>query len=129
MENRSTTKNVTIGDKTFQINKADARTGCWLFTFLGARQQEGGAILSGLGKCTRSEFDEIQTVALSKITILDNQNGNIFPIPLISPNGSFSDKSLETDSDTIMRLTTESILLDLVPFLVERGSNSQIQEK
>lgn len=128
MENRSTTKDVTIGDKTYQIKKADARTGCWLFTFLGARSGDG-AILSGLGKCTRSEFEEVQMIALSKITILDNQNGTVFPIPLVSPNGSFSDKSLESDSDTIMRLTTESLLFDLMPFLVERGSNSQTQEK
>lgn len=124
MENRAVTKNVTIEGREYQVTKVDARTACWLFTFMGARSGEG-AILSGLGKCTRQEFDEVQALALSKVFFLDEQGGNTFPITVIAPDGSFTDKRLASDAEAVMRLTTESLLFNLSPFLVERGSNSQ----
>ncbi len=127
MENRTSTKNVTIKDRVYQINKVDARTVCWLFSFLGARCGDG-AILTGLGRCTRQEFDDIQSMALSKIFWMDTKDGATFPTAVVGPSGAFSDPSLAEDAETVMRLTSDFLMFNLSPFFVDRGSNSQKQE-
>jgi hypothetical protein len=128
MEIRTSTKNVVIKDRTYQISKLDARTACWLFTFMGERSKDG-QILSGLGRCTRQEFTEVQGVLLGKVTHLDNQDGNVFPIAIIGPTGGFSVADLSEDAETVMRLTTESLMLSLSPFFIDRESSSQGQVK
>jgi hypothetical protein len=124
MENRILSKTTVVNGLTYQINKLDARSSCWLFTFISSRSVSEGAFLSVLGKCTRAEFDEIQTLALSKVLYLDSANGVTLPSVIISSTGAVVDPNLVNDAESLMRLTTESLLFSLSPFLVERGSSS-----
>jgi hypothetical protein len=123
MENRKTEKNINLGDKVYQIKKMDPRSACWLFSFLGTRA-EGGLILSALGKCSRIEFAEIQAMSLRQIYRLDSADGNVLPIAILSNDGSFSDPFLSDDAESVYKLTCESILFNLDPFLVVSGSKS-----
>lgn len=123
MEPREATKDVTIKGKVYQINKLDSRTGCWLFAVM-SEKSGAGEILSGLGKMSRKEFDEIQTLVLKQVFHLDNSNGNTFPIAVIMPTGSFIGDLVE-DTELAFRLTSESIIFNLKPFLVVAGSTSQ----
>lgn len=126
MASRETTKELTIDGKLYQLNKMDARTATWVFSFLGAKiEKEGGSILTGLGKCSRADFNEIQNMALKQIFFLDQKDGNTFPTPIIAPNGSFVDKELGSDADTVMQLTSQSLAFTLEPFFIVSGSNSQ----
>lgn len=128
MKNRSTTKNVTIEEKTYQVSKMDARSACWLFAFMASRSEKG-AILSALGRCTREEFNEIQAMALRGVFFLDNKDGNTFPIAIIAQNGLFVDPELASDPEAVFRLTSEAILFNIEPFLVESKSKSQSQKE
>ena len=128
MENRQAIKEVVIRDKKYQINKIDARTSCWLFSFLGSRTERGGAILSGLGKCSIAEFDEIHSLALKQVFWLDNQLGNTFPTSVITPSGTFTDPEVGADAGLVMQLMSESLMFQLSPFLVDRESNSPVPQ-
>ena len=116
MENRSNTKNVTINDKVYQLNKIDPRTICWLFGFM-AGKASGGLILTAFGNCTRAEFDEIQSIALRSIFYLDTKDGNTFPTAILSNGGMFTQKWLEEEPETVMKLTSDFVLFNLSPFL------------
>jgi hypothetical protein len=124
VDSRVTSKTVTFENVTYQINKIDARTGCWLFSFMGSRSS--GDVLSALGKCSRSEFLEIQDIALRAVYTLDVQDGNTFPIAVIAQTGAFVNPELAKDTETVFKLTCESLLFNLSPFLVAAGSNSQL---
>lgn len=123
MEPRESTKTVTLKDKIYQITKLDARTGCWLFAFMADRSGEG-QILSGLGKCTKAEFDNLQTLALRQVAHLDGKEGQTFPVPVLGPSGQFVG-DLNDDVELAFRLTSESILFNLTPFLVAADSTSR----
>lgn len=127
MEPRVLSSDITIGNKTYRLNKCDARTACWMFSFLGAKiEKEGGSIFGAIGKCTRVEFDEIQTIALKHTFFIDNKDGNEFPIAIIAANGTWIDKELGENSSALMKLTSEYLGFVIKPFLVESGLNSQI---
>lgn len=123
MENRTPTKNFPVGDKIYQLNKVTPRTGCWLFSFLAARQSDS-SVLSGLGRCTRAEFDEIQTIALRQVFLLDIVDGNTLPIAVLAPDGNLIG-DLKDDTELTFKLTTASLLFSLDAFLVVVGSSSQ----
>lgn len=124
MEPRESQKIVPIKGKNYQVNKLDARTGCWLFSFM-SEKSGSGQILSGLGKCTRPEFFDLQNLALKQVFLMDGEKGAEFPIPVVGPSGQFVG-DLVGDVELAFRLTSESILFNLEPFLVVAGSNSQI---
>jgi hypothetical protein len=122
MNARKLTKEVTIGDKRYQLKKIDARSACWMFAFLGGKSN-GGSIITGLGACTRSEFDEIQTLVLRPVVCLDNSSEGNFEIPIFSGPGNLVDENLR-DAGNLFMITSEAIIFNLEPFLFERGSNS-----
>lgn len=119
MESRESSKIFPLKGKNYQINKVDSRSGCWLFAFMSEKSGEGH-ILSGLGKCTREEFDYIQTMALKQVFHLDGQDGAVFPVAVLGPGGQFVG-DLTTDTELAFRLTSESIIFNLTPFLVAAG--------
>ena len=117
MENRKTYQDVPVKDKTYRINKMDARSACWLFAFL-ADKAEGKALLSALGKCSKKEFDEIQSMALKQVEFMDYKDGNTFPTAVITGNGSICDVTMQEDPSIVFNLTAECIMFNLTPFLV-----------
>jgi len=121
VENRQATKNITVGDKTFQITKMDPRTSCWLFSVMGSKA-EGKMILTAFGNCSKEEFDQIQSLALRQILWLDNKDGTVFPTSLIAQNGKFT---ISIEADELYQLTSESVIFSLSPFLVEQESSLQ----
>ena len=128
MENRITSKEVDIKGFTYRINKMDARSSCWLFTFLGSRSTDNSTLITSLGKCTRAEFIEIQNMLLSKVFRLDRQEDKEFPIAVLLPSGEISDPHLSYDAEAVMNLTSEAIMFNLSPFLAGSGSNSQTKQ-
>ena len=127
MKPRVLRKKVSIDETEYELSKPDARTACWLFSFLGAKiEVSGGSIFSALGKCTRAEFDEVQDIALKHTFFLDSREGNTFPTAVLDPRtGGWVDKKLGEDADSLMKLTSEYLAFVLEPFLAESGSNSQ----
>jgi len=124
VENRITAKTIKVQDKSFQIHKTDARTACWLFSYFASKSS--GMILSGLGSLTKSEFDEIQSLALKQVFTLDTSEGNTFPISIISPrDGSIIDKDLAEDPALLFHITSESLLFQLAPFLVAKKESTE----
>lgn len=124
MNNRVLTKETSVGEKRYQLKKIDARSACWLFAFLGGKSN-GGSIITGLGTCTRSEFEDIQTLVLRPVVCLDSTSDGNFEIPIFSGNGTLVDENLRDDSSNLFMITSEAIIFNLEPFLAERGSNSQ----
>lgn len=123
MEHRSSTHKVTIKDKVYEINKLDARSGCWLFAFVSDRSGDG-PITSGLGKCSLKEFTEVQTLVLQGVFYLDSKDGTTFPIAVVGPGGSLIGE-VGQDVELAFKLTIESIVFNISPFLVVKGSSSQ----
>jgi hypothetical protein len=122
MNNRVTMKEVAVGEKRYQLKKIDARSACWLFAFLGGRST-GGSIISGLGACTKQEFDEITGLVLKPILCLDHSQDGQFEIPILSATGNITDENL-MDAGNMMVLVSEAIVFNLEPFLAGRGLNS-----
>lgn len=122
MDNRKLTKDVDVGEKRYQLKKIDARSACWLFAFLGEKSS-GGSIVTGLGACTRLEFEEILSLVLKPVMRLDSgENGN-FEIPIYSGVGALVDGNLQ-DAGLLFNLATEAIIFNLEPFLAGRGLSS-----
>ncbi len=124
MENRKLTKEVAVGEKRYQLKKIDARSGCWLFAFLGGKSN-GGSIVAGLGSCTRLEFEEILNLVLRPVVCLDSSENGNFEIPVFSGGGTLVDDNLQSDASYLFTLVSEAIVFNLEPFLSGRGSNSQ----
>ena|SRR5579862_6420314 len=124
MNNRQLTKEIEIREKTFQISKTDARTACWLFSFISSKAT---TVPEALGKCTRAEFREIQDLLLSKIFRLDIEGDKKFPVPILTGAGNFSDPDYNSDADLVYNLTVHAIMFNIEPFLAESGSSSQPQ--
>lgn len=124
MELRQNSKTITIKDKTYQLNKMDARTGSWVFAFFSSRQDKG-LILEALGKCTRAEYDEIQTVALKQVMVSETLDGAPIFTPVLAHTGQLVGTDIQTDAELIYRLMSESLMFNLQPFLVVAGSTSQ----
>jgi hypothetical protein len=122
MNNRATLKEVAVGEKRYQLKKIDARSACWLFAFLGSKAT-GGSIISGLGACTKPEFDEITSLVLKPILCLDRTQDGNFELPILSVAGIIADDNL-MDAGNMMMLVSEAIVFNLEPFLAERGLNS-----
>jgi hypothetical protein len=120
VENRKTYQDIVILEKTYRINKLDARSACWLFVVL-MDKAEGKAILSALGKCSKSEFDEIQSMILKKVDFMDTKDGNTFPTTITKVDGSICDTTLVDDAGALFNLTTEAVMFNLVPFLADKG--------
>lgn len=125
MENRQTSRTVTVGERTFEVKKMDPRTACWLFTTMGSRS-EGGNILSALGKLTREEYTMIETEALKRVYFLDTKEGNTFPTAVLGPSGTVT---MPLEANELLSLTTESLAFSLSPFLVGPESNSPNTQK
>lgn len=123
MDNRKKFTVDTIKGKKFQINKVDARTSCWLYSFLASRTP--GSLSMALGQCSRKEFDEIQGIALSSVFYLDSDTAGTFPTAIIAPNGAWSNEEIGSDPELIMALTIASLSFNIQPFLAESGSSSQ----
>lgn len=124
MNTRATSKELPISDRNYRITKMDPRLACYMFSTLASRADDG-QLLSALGKLTRSEFDEVQNHSLRHVFRLDVKDDSVFPIPVIAPNGLFADKILEQNPAEVFKLTTESILFNIEPFL--EGSKSTDQ--
>jgi len=118
MNNRILTKEHVVGEKTYRLKKIDARSAMWLFTFLGGKSN-GGSIISGLGACTKSEFDEVTGLVLKPILCLDHGSDGQFEIPIMAANGNIVDENL-MDAGNLMALTSEAIVFNLDPFLSGR---------
>ena len=123
MENRQTTKTITIKDRTYQLNKLDARTSCWLFAFLGEKAGSD-SFTTAFGRCTREQFMELENIALRQIFWIDTKEDKSFPTALLSAGGAFTIPELETDADIVFQLVTASILFSISPFLTVAESNS-----
>lgn len=124
MDSRVLVKDIKINERTYQINKPDARTACYLFTALGAKISEKETFFTGLGRCSRAEFDDIQNLALSKTFRMDQKESSVFPVAVFM-NGKLIDSELENNPDEVMKLTSEWLIFTLDPFMVGSGSNSQ----
>jgi hypothetical protein len=119
VDQRQIETTVTVNDKEYKITKTDARTACWLFSFLSAKSVNG-QILKALGLCSLEEFINLQNIVLKQTYSLESKDGNIFPTAVLDPrNGSLVDPDLRSDSASVMRLTSEAIFFNLKPFLVE----------
>jgi hypothetical protein len=124
VENRATTKDVTIGETKYRLSKADARTACWLFSILGANAVSGN-ILSALGKVSHAEFDEVQATVLRLISRLDYKDANEFPMPIVSGGGAWADQAVASDAGVVFKLTSQALMFNLSPFLAADESSSQ----
>lgn len=124
MNARITTKDVPVGGKTYRLTKMDARLACWLFATLAGKTDDG-LLMAALGKCSREDFNEIQTHALKHVFALATEEGNTFEVAILGPNGSFSDPELAKDPGTVFKLTTDSIMFNVQPFLSENKSTDQ----
>lgn len=125
MNPRVTQKDTTIGDRQYRLTKMDPRLACWLFSVLAGKSTNDGQLLSSLGQCSRELFDEIQGQALKFVFFLDTKDGNTFPIPVVAPNGLFTDKILEGDPSEVFKLTAESIMFNVEPFVGASKSTDQ----
>jgi hypothetical protein len=123
MEPRVAYKDVQIEDNLYRINKMDARLSCWMFTTLGRRATSSGLLLSALGTCSREEFNELQSLALAVVQRMELRDGVQLPVPILSAAGAVADKFLADKPDFLLRLTSESIMLSIAPFLVDDKSN------
>jgi hypothetical protein len=121
MNNRILTRELVVGEKRYQLKKIDARSACWLFSFL-ASKSNGSTLVNGLGVCTRQEFDEITSLVLKPVVCLDHSEDGQFELAVIAPNGIIPDSNL--DAGNLFKLISESIVFNLEPFLAEKGSNS-----
>jgi hypothetical protein len=124
VNSRVSNKEVKIENRNYQLNKPDARTACYLFSFLGAKINENENFFTGLGRCTRAEFNEIQSLALGKIFRMDQKEDSIFPVAIFL-NGRITDQDLENNADELMKLTSEWLVFAFDPFMVASGLNSQ----
>lgn len=125
MKTRVTFKDVPIGDRNYRLTKMDSRLGCWLFSTL-AYKADANQILSALGKCTKEEFDEVQGQALRFVFRLDkSEDGTVFPMAVLAPNGMWVDKDLADDPAEVFQLTSAAILFNIDPFLVASKSTDQ----
>lgn len=123
MDARETTKNVTVKDKVYQLHKMDARSACWLYTFIGSRIKDGQPVMMALGSCTRQEYDTIVDLALKHVYHLDpdTSKGSTFLDPVVSPTGGLIG-DLQFDAELMLHLVSDSCLFNLKPFLVVVGS-------
>jgi hypothetical protein len=119
VDSRKTSTVMPIEGQNYQINKVDCRTAGWLFAFL-ARKAEGGTILSGLGSCTRDEFNEIQTLILKSVFKMDGE----FPIAVLAPDGSIVG-TLQEQPELVFRITSSAVGFNLAPFMSANDSSSQ----
>ena len=125
MENRQTSRQITVGERTFEVKKMDPRTACWLCTTLAARA-DSGTMMNALGKLPREEYTVIESEALRRVYFLDDKEGNTFPTPIIGASGVVT---LPLEADELMKLLAESLAFSLSPFLVGPESNSLNNQK
>jgi hypothetical protein len=118
---RETQKTVTVQETNYQINKIDPRTACWLFSFLAARTS--GSLTDSLGKCTRDEFNEIQSIVLLKIFRIDDKDGATGLVPILSGSGLIADPLLKDDAEALFQITVLGIAFNLDPFIAGNPSN------
>lgn len=123
MDNRATTKDVKVGEANYRLNKADARTACWLFAILGANAGNG-TMLSALGKIPHADFDEVQAIALRLVQRIDYKDGSEFPMPIVGAGGAWADAALAANAGHVMKLTAETLSFNLAPFLDVSESSS-----
>jgi hypothetical protein len=124
VENRKSHQDIVIEERTYRLTKMDARSACWLFSFLASKSGNGEGILSSLGKCAKEQFDEIQTLALRHVFYLDMKDNETFPITVLAPNGSLVDQTLADHAGHLFKATTESIMFNLTPFLAAAESKT-----
>jgi len=117
VKNRVLSKDYPLNGRVYRITKADPRSACWLFTLLAGRSDGNNNLLSSLGRLSHSEFDEVQAMALSKVSLVDSSTENVFVTPIISVDGKWADKTLSENADEVLELTTQSIMLTVSPFL------------
>lgn len=125
MEPRVTQKEVKVGNNNYLIKKMDPRLACWLFSVLATKAPSGSSLLSALGNCSKSEFDEIQGHALRFVFHLELQDSVALEIPIIGFDGTWAIKELNYDPSKVYKLTTESIMFNINPFLEENKSTAQ----
>jgi hypothetical protein len=104
----------------------DPRLACFIFTSLAGRTDENGQLLSTLAKLNRAEFEELQNYALKFVYRVELQGEVEIPIPVINVAGLLVDSHLEFDPKNVMRLTTDSLMFNLQPFLAESKSTEVV---
>lgn len=125
MEPRTTTKDVSIGERKYQLSKMDARLACWLFSTLASRIEDGSQLMAALGRFPKEQFDEIQGTALRFVSSIDDSTENRLLSSVVGPNGLWADKVLGSNPSEVFKLTIESILFNIAPFLDVSASTAQ----
>jgi hypothetical protein len=125
VEPRVNQKEVKVGEQSYSIKKMDPRLACWLFSVLAGKAPSGSSLLAALGNCSKSEFDEIQGHALRFVFHCDLQDGVLLEIPILGSNGMWAIKELNDDPSKVYKLTTESIMFNINPFLEGNKSTDQ----
>jgi hypothetical protein len=125
VEPRATQKKFILGEKTYIIKKMDPRLACWLFSVLAGKAPSGSSLLSAMGNCSKSEFDEIQGHALRFVFHEDIQDNVPLEVPILGANGMWAIKELDYDPSKVYKLTTESIMFNINPFLEGNKSTDQ----
>ena len=139
-EPRETTKDVVIGDFTYQIRKMNARTGSWLAMQImtkllpgameGALQDElAGAstpLTSSRSEMTEAEFHNLQDHCLAVCYRYQMVGEMNTPMPILAGT-RFAFADLEDDLLTVMALTFHSLLWTAKPFFEGDGFEKLVQ--
>jgi hypothetical protein len=118
VDNRSSSTLFKYKDITYKINKTNARTACWLFTFMSSRAK--GIILNALGTLDEPEFNHIQNMALKSVFKIEDQ----FELPVLGP-GNVLVGELNDDPALLLLLTSRFLSFNLEPFMDVSVSDSQ----
>jgi hypothetical protein len=130
MKQRITSKTTVIDGRQYEIKAMTPRDGSWLFTALMAKVTKDGddrvnllQISNALQKCSKEEFEQIQREALRYVSRLDEnpESGDVFPMPVMDLKGRLVDDKL--DAPSVLALTNESIIFNVMPFFQESASN------
>ena len=119
-------RDVKFQEKTYRINKMDARTGSWLATQvfskvlpMGMDNQLGGSIPNLPSKSiplTKQEFFELQNECLMVCSELREVGSTLIPMPILTGTGEFVDKELEYNLAAVMMLTIQAIVFNASGF-------------
>ena len=111
MDQRETSKDLPVGDKTYRLTKMTPRTATWLYAVVSAAAREGEPIVAALGRLSESEFDQVQTAALKHAFALDLREGIEVPVPALSR------EEVASNPAALYELTCCAVLYNLTPFL------------
>ncbi|HEY3987940.1 MAG TPA: hypothetical protein VGM02_01495 [Acidobacteriaceae bacterium] len=101
-------KDVPIGEHKYRIGRLPARTGAWILQLILKQMQ---------GSLTEADHANIQSHLLSVCSRLKNG----VPLPVLQADGTFAEKDLEFDLNTVVKLQGAARDFNFDDFFAERA--------